>query len=469
MTMRKTAVISALLLAGCMVGPRYEEPVTQFAPEFNEKSGSEGGVIDLRDWWTQFNDPILNGMIDEAIIGNYDLKIAGERIAEVRARYQFDSANLWPEIDINASAARERLSQALFDAPFVGPAIQNQFLFGFDASWELDFFGRLRKLKNASYFDLEASYEEFRNVYISLLAEVARNYAAFRSLQQRIENTLRQIRVGEERLFMAEVRFQAGLRSDIEPLQVHSQLDALRASLPPLEAEKNGALYNISVLLGRQPENIPEEWVPFQPIPKARGRIPVGLPSDLLRRRPDIRQAERRLAAATSRVGAAVAELFPTFSLTGSFGYQSDQTNNWFTNQGETWNIGPNVFWPFIDFGRIRSKIDLSKAAQREALLHYEKIVLEALQDVENALTAYYNEEMRLKQLTAQIGHLKQSLDLTAVKYKAGLDSYTNLLDTEQQVLFAEQTLIGSEQTLSEFLMAVYKSLGGDWPCSAMP
>ncbi len=469
MTMRKTAVISIVLLAGCMVGPRYEQPVTEFAPEFNENVGAEGPAIDLRDWWTQFNDPILNQMIDEAIVSNYDLRIVGERIAEVRARYQFDSANLWPEIDIDASAVRERLSQELFDAPFAGPPVQNLFLFGFDASWELDLFGRLRSLKNASYFDLEASYEDFRNVYISLLAEVARNYASFRSLQKRIGTTLDQIRVGEERLLMAEVRYQAGLRSDIEPLQTQAELDTQRASLPPLEAQTSETLYRIAVLLGRAPENIPEEWFAFQPIPQASGKIPVGLPSDLLRRRPDIRQAERLLAAATSRIGAAVAELFPTFSLNGSFGYQSDQAGSWFTHQGEAWSIGPNVFWPFVDFGRIRSKIDLTKAVQKEALLTYEKTVLEALQDVENALTAYSNEERRLNQLKAQIDHLRTSRDLTAVKYQAGLDSYTDLLDAEQQVLFAEQTLISSEQSLSEYLMAVYKSLGGEWTCCATP
>jgi len=467
--MRKIVAISFCFVAGCMVGPRYEQPMPNFAPEFAENTESEGPVVELRDWWTQFDDPILNSMIDEAIIGNYDLRMAGERIAEVRARYQFDAANLWPEIDIDVSATKERLSQALFDAPFTGPPVQNVFLFGFDASWELDFFGRLRSIKNAALFDLEASYEDFRNVYIALLAEIAKNYASFRALQQRIETTLKQIRVGIDRLSMAEVRTKAGLNSDIQPLQVQAELDALSASLPPLERDAKERLYRIAVLLGREPENIPGKWLAYQPIPQARGRIPVGLPSDLLRRRPDIRQAERLLAAATSRVGATVAELFPTFSLTGSFGYQSDQTNNWFTKKGEAWNIGPNVFWPFIDFGRIRSKIDFSKAAQKEALLNYEKIVLDALEDVESSLTAYSNEELRLKQLSAQVDHLRQSRNLTEVKYRAGLDSYSSLLDAEQQVLFAEQAFISSEQALSEFLMAVYKSLGGEWPCCAMP
>ncbi len=386
--MQKTAatnllrLLSLSLMTGCMLGPRYEQPQLDLSADFSETVDPIGEEVDLRSWWTQFNDPILDSMIDEAIVNNYDLRIAGERIAEVRARYQFDSANIWPEVDVAASATREKVSEALFDSTFLGPSLQNLFLFGFDASWEIDFFGRLRSLKNAAYFDLEASYENFRNVYITLLAEVARNYTSFRALQKRIETTSAQIRVGRDQLLMATVRYQAGLNSDIEPLQQEAELEALEATLPPLEAERNETLYRIATLLGRQPEKIPEEWSPFRPILQASGKIPIGLPSDLLRRRPDIRQAERELAAATSRVGAALAELFPTFSLTGSFGYQSDRTSTWLTQAGETWTIGPGISWPLIDFGRIRSKIDLSKSNQREALLQYEKTVLEALKEV---------------------------------------------------------------------------------------
>jgi NodT family efflux transporter outer membrane factor (OMF) lipoprotein len=452
-----------------MVGPKYKEPMPELSAEFTEQSDVKGPPIELKDWWTQFNDPTLNAMIEEAIVNNYDLRISLERIAEVRARYQFDTANLYPEIDLNASISRQRVSQALFDAPFFGPPVQNLFLFGFDASWELDFFGRLRSLQNASFFDLQASYESFRGVYITLIAELAKNYATFRALQQQIETTREQIRVSKEQLTMTEVRYQAGLQSDIEPLQAVAELEALQATLPPLEANLSETLYLIAVLLGRQPENIPAEWLFSQPIPVARGKIPVGLPSDLLRRRPDIREAERKLAAATSRVGATVAELFPTFSLTGSFGYQSEQWGSWFTKPAETWSIGPNLFWPFIDFGRIRSKVDLSKAAEREALLFYEKTVLEALQDVEDSLTAYSHEEKRLRELSLQIVNLKKSRDLTEAKYRAGLDSYSSLLNAEQQVLYAQQTLISSEQSLSEDLMAVYKSLGGDWSCCTTP
>ncbi len=450
-----------------MVGPRYELPQTEFAPEFSEKEEGVGAPVDLKEWWTQFNDPILNGMIDEAIEKNYDLRIAGEKIEEVRARYQLASANLWPEVDVVGGMNRSRTSQTLIDAPILGPPVQNFFQLGFDASWEIDLFGRLRSIQSAAEYDLEASQENYRNVYISLLAEVSRNYAFFRAVQQRIGLTLEQIQVGQDLLLMAEVRYKAGLNSEIDPLQTLSELDTLKASLPPLEAQRNESLYALCVLLGKEPEQIPESWYPLQPIPQAGGKIPVGLPSDLLRRRPDIRQAERLLAAATSRVSASIARLFPTFSLTGSFGYQSEQSSQLFNAASQAWSIGPNLFWPFIDFGRIRADIDFTKAVQREALLNYEKIVLDALREVEDALVAYGKEELRLKELKGQVEALSESTRLTRALYEAGLDSFSSLLNAEQQLLFAKQTLLTSEENLSEFLIAIYKSLGGDWPCSA--
>lgn len=464
--MGKKLAASLLLLAGCMVGPRYCPPEEEFAPQFTEQEPAQG---ELNEWWAQFEDPILNGMVDEAIANNYDLKIASARIAEVRANYNFAWAQLWPEIDASGSVIRERLSQNLVDSSSFGPPLQNLFQLGFDASWELDFWGRLRSLKNAAFYDLEASWENCRNVYITLLAELSRTYAFYRALQQRIDLTLRQIDFAKEQLLLSEVRNRAGLRSTIEPLEVEAQLQALQASLPPLESDLKQTLYAIAVLTGRQPESIPEEWTGRMPIPQARGKIPVGIPSDLLRRRPDIRQAERQLAAAVSRIGAAVAELFPAFSLTASLGAQSSQASNLFTKGSETWSVGPAMFWPFIDFGRIRSRIDFQKAVEKESLWNYEQTVLKALEEVESALAAYAKEEARLASLGAQVESLKLSRDLVYVKYNAGLVSLSEALDAEQQTLFAEQSLLTSEQTLSENLMAVYKSLGGDWTCCSTP
>lgn len=467
--MRVKIIISTLLLTGCMVGPKYEEPCVEFSEEFTESEEMPGKIVDLKEWWMQFEDPILEGMIDEAIANNYDLRIASERIAEVRARYKFASAELWPQINLDATVSREKISEELFLSPFEGPRIQNLFLFGFDAIWELDFFGKLRRLKEAGYFELEASQEDLRDVYITLLAEVARTYANLRAFQERIEITSDQIWVAEELLSLSKARYTAGLRSEIEPAEVSAELNTLRASLPPLENELNQSVYDLAVLLGRQPEDIPQEWLERGSIPKAMGKIPIGMPSDLLRRRPDIRKQERLLAAANSKVGASIALLFPTFSLTGSFGYNSDNTANWFSENAQKWFIAPNVFWPLIDFGRIRSEIDFNNAAHREALWSYEKTVIDALKEVENSLSAYFTEAKRLLELEFRIEDLARSRDLAKIKYEAGLDSLSGYLNAEQRLLLAEQSYISSESTLSENLMTVYKSLGGEWSCCTTP
>jgi NodT family efflux transporter outer membrane factor (OMF) lipoprotein len=452
-----------------LVGPRYQTPETALEPEFLEEADSAGAEVDLKTWWTQFGDPVLDRIIDEAIVNNYDLRIAGERIAEARARYQFDWANLWPEIDLDGSAVRERVSQTLFDSSFLGPPVQNLFTIGFDASWELDFFGRLRRIKEASLDEYQATQENFRDVYVTLLAEVCRNYAALRALQQRIDLAEEQIRTAADALSLSAARFDAGLQSEIGPLESAAELEAIEASLFPLQAEMSRTLYSLAVLVGRQPEQIPGEWREASPIPKAAGRIPVGLPSDLLRRRPDIRRAERKLAAATALVGAAIAQLFPTFSLTGGFGFQSDEANTWFEGQSRTWNVGPSVAWPVIDFGRIRSKINLQNALQREALLEYEQTVLKALEEVEDALSAYAKEDLRMKRLFSQVENLRSVCDRTESLFRAGLSSFTDVLDAEREWLAARQILVSSEQALSVDLMAVYKSLGGEWECSSTP
>lgn len=461
MIMRKTLLIS-LIFGGCMVGPRYQEPQTEFAPEYQEAEDTTGALVDLNSWWTQFKDPILEAIIGEAIENNNNLQVAAARVQQVRAQYNITWANQLPEVDLNGYVSHYKISETLCGSNLC-PPVETLFHLGFDSSWEIDLWGRLRNLTAAAFADYQASQENLRDVYITLLAELTRAYADFRSLQQQIALTWEQIGVNRGRLDLSLVRYNAGLRSEIEPLQTKAELDALQASLPPLEAQMNQSLYAIAVLTGRQPEEIPLSWIEPMPIPQAKGKIPLGFPSDLLRRRPDIRQAERLLAAATARIGAAVALLFPTFFLNTSFGYESLHSDQWFTNQSKLWKVAPNVSWPAIDWGKTRAQIDFSKAVEREAYFNYEQTILTALEEVEDALVAYTKEEARLKSLSFQVEDLKQSRNLTQARYEAGLDSFTNLLDAQQQVLLVEQDLITSEQTLSEDLIAVYKALGGDW------
>ena len=487
--MRKYLVIS-LIVSSCMVGPNYETPVTTFVEEYDEPAIPEGAEVDLRTWWTQFNDPILNEMIDEAIRANYDLRLAAEHIAQVRATYQLSAAKLWPEIDLVGSTTRNRISQSLIEIPnsgllgeagklfpslanilnsLLGQPLQDLFIVGFDAFWELDFFGKLRREKEAAKDHLEASVEDYRNIYIALLADVSRYYSAYRTLQAKIQVTQEQIDVYTTLWELSTVLYNAGLRSDLEPLTVEAELENIRTRLPPLERAQQQVLYSLAVLLGRQPENISESWLAMGPIPQAAGRIPIGVPSDLLRRRPDIREAERLLAAETALVGARVAELFPSFNLNGNYGYESVKSNNWFKPRSRAWSVGPNVFWPTIDFGRTRDMIDEQSAVQREALAHYEQTILLALQDVENSLVSYIQDSVRLEEIQRGVDDLKEVCDLFDVLYKAGLSSISEFFEAEASYLLAKQDLIDAQGSLSTDLIAIYKSLGGDWECSDTP
>jgi len=464
----KRLVISLALIAGCQVGPKYKPPETAVAAQFQNQVPEKGESVDLNAWWKQFDDPILEGIVAEAAESNFNLKIAMERIAEVRARYRLEAANLWPEIDLNGSVTRSRVSQSLFDSTFLGPPNQNLFQIGFDASWEIDLFGKLRSLKEAAYHELEASQEEMRDVYITLVAEVARNYTLLRALQAKIGALREEIGMLEGLYYLAGVRFEAGLAAGQEPLDLAAQTEVLKAELPSLETAAQQTIYRLAVLVGRQPEQASEDWLSPRPILQAQGKIPVGLPSDLLRRRPDIRKAERRMAAANSRVRASIAQLFPTFSLTGSFGFQSDEAGDWISKKSSDWSIGPSVFWPVIDFGRIRANIDFQKAADREALLNYESTVLSALEDVESSLVSYMKESIRLKDLQRRLEAARARRDLNLTLYRAGLASLSLYLESEAAVLQATREKIGSEQALSTDLMGVYKSLGGEWSCSPM-
>ncbi len=487
--MRRYIAIS-FIVSSCMVGPNYETPVTSFAEKFNEPTLPEGTEVDLRSWWTQFNDPILNEMINEAICANYDLRIAAEHIEKVRATYQLSAAKLWPEIDLVGSTTRNRISQSLIAMPnsgvlgeaaklfptlanilnsLTGKPIQDLFILGFDAFWELDFFGRLRREKEAAKDHWEASVEDYRNIYISLLADVSRYYSIFRTLQEKIRITKEQIQTYTELWELSTVLYNAGLRSDLEPLTVAAELENIRSRLPPLENTQQQVLYSLAVLLGRQPEDISENWLEIRPIPQAVGRIPVGVPSDLLRRRPDIRYAERLLAAETALVGARIAELFPSFALNGNYGYESIKSNNWFKPPSRAWSVGPNVFWPAIDFGRTRDIIDEQSATQREALYYYEQTILLALQDVENSLVSYVQDSVRLEEIERGVADIKEVRDLFYVLYKAGLSSVREFFQAEASYLLAQQDLADAQGALSTDLVAIYKSLGGDWECSAMP
>lgn len=471
-----------LILAACMVGPRYQEPDIVMPCSFDENKGEQTGDCDLSCWWNQFDDPVLNGLIEEALAANYDLAIAIEKIEQTRAQYRIERSHLWPEIDLNAMATRSQISQNLFPPPATPlpgntsflPKFLNLFQLGFDAIWELDFWGKFRHNKNAAEDTWEATIYDSQNVMISLLSEVAVNYVNIRALQRKIELTKRIVEADEKQLGITRCLYEVGISNETQVNALISTLEANRSTLPVLETSYKQTIYSLAVLLGRQPEGLSRCFQESAPIPSASGRVPVGLPSDLLRRRPDVRSAERQLAAATEKVGAAVADYFPHIGLTGlnigsgnrvgsDYGWLSNKLGKLLQAASRTFSVGLGLNWDLIDFGRVRGQVDVQKSLQRQALLNYEKTVIGALKEVESALVAYFEEEKRSESLKNKFEADQRTLEITEGLVCAGLANELQLLQASQVAIDSEIAYIESQQAFTGDLIALYKALGGDW------
>ncbi len=477
-----------LFLSGCMVGPNYKVPEMEMPGSFVEQDGAEQ-VSDgeLCNWWKQFEDPLLDAFIEEAAQNNYNYLIALEQIVEARSAYQVQSSYLWPEIDMTAIANRERFSQTLtssiasaqsFAQGVVGNQIgstntnpvRNFFQIGFDAIWELDIWGKFRRGKQAALDEWEKSIFSASDVLITLIAEVARDYVMIRSLQVQIDLLQKRIQADARELELQKVLFNAGLDNEIDVEAQISALETDKAQLPILETSLKQMIYSFAILLGKEPENLAHAFDETLPIPVFLGKVPAGLPSELLRRRPDIRAAERELAAQTELIGVAISGLFPAFLLTGDgVGMESNQISNLFQHRSTYWTIGPSMNWDLIDWGRTLGQIDISKSNQRQALLTYKNTVISALQDVEGALVAFFEEQKRNRDLSEKFGADMRSLVLTEDLFHAGLDSEIQQLAALKTAIDSETLLVQSNQAIASDLISLYKALGGNWECTPTP
>ena len=484
-----------LLLSSCMVGPKYHKPETAMPEKFSEANDQTTTVSEtqeLMDWWKQLDDPFLNELIEETCSSNFDLRIALEQVLQARAEFHVEAAKLFPEINLDAAAVRTRQSLNIFNATSAATAaagttgaepvspIQNFFQVGFDAVWELDFFGRNRHAKRAALFTWEAIKENARDILIIVVSEVANNYIAICTYQNLVRLAEETVFIDLEELTLAESRFAAGLSNESDLLQAISTLDADEAALADLQSVLRQTIYRLAVLIGKQPEDVVGRFEIERPIPIAMDKIPAGLPSDLLRRRPDIRSAERQIAAATEQIGVAVADLFPRVYLTATnlfsanasssnYGYGSNKLHKLFDPRSLTWSVGPAFSLPLLDFGRRRAVVKAQTSIQKQVLIAYEKTVITALQEVEAALIAYFKQEERLFLLLDQTEADKRAFELACDRYDAGLTDYQLLLFSWKTLIGSEQTLAENEQALTTQYIAIYKALGGDWECSSSP
>lgn len=411
-------------------------------------------------WWTVFEDPMLTQLIEQVADSNLDLKLAIARVDEARARLGVVSGERVPMIDTTGDMSRQRGSEN--DAVMGGTTFTRNTI-GLDASWEVDLFGRVRRSIEEAAANFESVQEDRNDVMVTMSAEVALTYLAIRTFQARLAAASGNIDSQRQVLALTRSRFKHGLATDLDVAQAERILGSTEAEVPPLRIELSRAINTISVLLGQNPGAFFEELSTEKPIPLPPDKITVGIPADLLRQRPDIRRAERELAAQTARIGIAKADLYPRLSLTGTFGLAAIDSKNLFESNSHAYSFGPSVRWNLFDGNRIRNQIKVEDARAEQALLRYEQTLLRALNEAENAFTAYMEQGLRLKALERTVVAAHRSVKLATNLYKEGLTDFQNVLDAQRALFVIENQVAESKGNTVAILVRLYKALGGGW------
>jgi NodT family efflux transporter outer membrane factor (OMF) lipoprotein len=456
------------LCLGCMVGPNFHPP-QEVVP--NRWAGpvpdpaSAPPEIDLAQWWTVFDDPTLSSLEERAVRSNLDLKQAEARIRQARAARGIAASGLGPTVDGTGAVLRSRNPgrDSSWTNGDTRGVVSTTYDAGFDAGWEVDIFGGVRRTIEAADADLRAAVENRRDVLVTLTAEVARNYIELRSFQQRIDIAQRNLATQEQSARLTRQRFEGGFVSGLDVANASAQVATTASQIPFLEAAARQSMYALAILLGREPADLVGELIPDSPVPAAPPAAPAGVPSDLLRRRPDIRRAEAGIHAATARIGVATADLFPRFTIIGSAGVRSGDFSSWLTWAQRFWSFGPSASWRVFDTGRTRAAIEEQEALQEQAFIGYRQTLLNALQEVENALFASAKEQERREALVRAVAANRKAVSLSKTLYTQGLTDFLSVLDAQRSLFVTEETLALSTSAVSTDLVALYKALGGGW------
>lgn len=507
------ATTLAIALTGCLSGPDFARPRTAMPDAWSQPAGDSISTADadISNWWHQFGDPVLDGLVDLSLRSNKDMAQAEARVREARAFRGITAADLLPSGGVGASYTFEGtprppeidtgspLTLGISDSPLgtagsitirgdnftlgrtfaesgdttsfslspgnTGTPDRSQDLIsvGFDASWEIDVFGRVRRGIEAADADVAAAQENVHDLQVTLTSEVARNYFELRGAQARLDITRQNIEAQKNTVAITSLRFEGGLTSGLDARQAQVQLSLTGSQIPALEFSILSSIYRLAVLTGQMPQPLVDQLAAPAPLPGTPPIVPVGLPSDLLRRRPDIRRSEQQLHAATARIGVAIADLFPRFSMVGQAG--SSITDLGSINLGDAafWSIGPSIQFPIFDRARIRVNIQLQNARQEGALAAYEQTVLIAMEDAERALTAYSKQHARYRSLSEALEASRDAVALANDLYTEGLTDFLNVLQAQGSLYSTEDQLVQSQQNILQNLVAVYKAIGGGW------
>jgi len=457
--------LGMLVASGCMVGPNYHPPQPTVPTEWvgvpktptDQPSVATAQPAELTQWWHQFDDPALTALVEEAVKTNLDLQLAVARLRQSRATRGVILGGLWPAVSASASYQREHVTSV------PPPENRNLYQAGFDAVWELDVFGGLRRNVESAGANVQAAIQSIRDTQVTLVAEVALNYIQLRGSQQQIAIAKNNLKAQQHTADITHSKLKVGFASALDVANADANVATTESQIPVFETSAQQSIYALSVLLGRPPADLLERLSPTANLPHVPAQIPVGLPSDLLRRRPDIQVAEAQLHAATAQIGFAKANLFPQFSLTGSVNWQSYLLRTWWTEASRAFGFGPSVSWQIFQGGAIVSNIRVQEALRDQAFMTYQKTVLAAFQDVENALIAFAKEQEHHKAIHEAVVANRKAVDLSLKLYVEGLTDFLNVLNAQRSLYISEDAMVQSERTIATDLIALYKALGGGW------
>jgi NodT family efflux transporter outer membrane factor (OMF) lipoprotein len=465
----------ALGAAGCEVGPNYRSPKADVPGKFAVTTRPTTNPASLADteqkpwieWWTKFNDEKLNSLVSRSLTANHELKIAAARVREARAIERVAQSKLYPTIDLSAAFFQTHGDSAGFGAPWGLPGASSTFYhLGFDATYEVDVFGGVRRSIEAAKAGAEATEDERRGVQVTLLGEVAREYIALRALQTRLDIAKQNLADQRRTLAIVQKRFDNGVAPNFDLVRASAQVDATESSIPPLESGIRQTIYSLSVLLGQDPPALTTELLAAAPIPPVPPKVPVGMPSELLKRRPDVMEAERLVAAATAVQGVATSDLFPHLVLGGAAGVESRKASELFDQHHPSsgfYAVGPLATWTIFDGGRRAANLDRSKAQVAAAINAYEATILRALQDVDSALVAHAHDQARRDSLATLVTENQRAVSIAQSEYSNGIIDLLDVLEVQRNLYASQDALAQATQNVSTDLVALYKALGGGW------
>jgi len=456
----------SLLAAACAVGPNYKTPTTPPAVFQNAAADTFTAANPEADWWKGFGDPVLDQLVTKALGDNLDIAIAVARVDEARALFRDARLDQLPRVAASGTYQTSDQQQPGSGGQRVE---SDTYQAGFDAGWEIDLFGRVRRGVEAARAERGAAQADLRDAQVTIAAEVARNYLELRGAQARLAVAERNLGTQRETVRLTRVRFDAGAGNPIDVASAQARLNATEAVIPALITAEKRANHRLAVLTGQRPGALDALLVARETEIRPRiAALPIGDAADLLRRRPDVQAAERRLAAQTAKVGVATADLFPRVRVTGFVGFLSGSSSTFGNSASQAWSLAPSVSWPALDLGGAHARLKAQEARGDASLAAYDQTVLRALEDLENALVSYRERQAQLKSLVDQSAASRRAAELARIQYKEGGIDFLVLLDAERTLLAAEDALSVAETSVNTDVVALYKALGGGWTKAAV-